>query len=82
MSSAYVNVAVCEINAHVSDLQDQRNLGKKPHYLYKVVLYATGWSCMSFDESHIHTVNNYDLYDELGQYGQDGDSDGILITSR
>lgn len=29
-----------------------------------------------------HTVNNYDLYDELGQYGQDGDSDGILITSK
>jgi Flp pilus assembly pilin Flp len=27
-------------------------------------------------------VNNYDLYDELGQYGQDGDSDGILITSK
>ncbi|MDT7040997.1 TadE/TadG family type IV pilus assembly protein [Candidatus Nitronereus thalassa] len=29
-----------------------------------------------------HTVNNYDLYDELGQYGQDGESDGILITSK
>ena len=27
-------------------------------------------------------VNNYDLYDELGQYGQDGISDGILITSK
>ncbi len=27
-------------------------------------------------------VNNYDLYDELGQYGQDGISDGILIASK
>ena len=27
-------------------------------------------------------VNNYDLYDELGNFGQDGISDGILITSK
>jgi Flp pilus assembly pilin Flp len=29
-----------------------------------------------------NSVNNYDLYDELGQYGQDGKSDGILISSK
>ncbi len=29
-----------------------------------------------------NSVNNYDLYDELGNFGQDGISDGILITSK